>query len=198
MENAEKIERYYNEEHHFSKGIQVVRELVLKTELEETFKWMFPTYTLKDKNVISICKFKHHFGIWFFNGVFLKDEKKVLENAQKGKTQAMRHWKFYSIADIDKNGVHNYILEAIENQKIGKTFVPLKKKIKKVALPTFLKDELEQDTSMKISFSKLSISKQNEYASYIETAKKEKTKLSRLEKIRPLIAEEKGLNDRYK
>ncbi|WP_236458895.1 MULTISPECIES: YdeI/OmpD-associated family protein [Flavobacterium] len=33
---------------------------------------------------------------------------------------------------------------------------------------------------------------------YIETAKQEKTKLSRLEKIKPMIMKNIGLNDKYK
>lgn len=40
--------------------------------------------------------------------------------------------------------------------------------------------------------------KQREYNEYIEQAKQEKTKASRIEKIKPLILENKGLNDKYK
>ena len=102
MEKSEKVAKYYEEDHQFKNAISELRDLVLKSELEETFKWSFPTYTINNKNVLSICKFKNHFGIWFFNGVFLKDEKGILENAQEGKTKAMRHWKFSSIEEIDK------------------------------------------------------------------------------------------------
>lgn len=198
MEKAEKIERFYSEEHLFSKAVRKLREVVLKTGLEETYKWMFPTYTLNGKNVISIGKFKKHFGIWFFHGVFLKDEKQVLENAQEGKTQAMRHWKFYSIDDIDEIGVLGYIHEAIENQKNGRVLVPQKKNSKKKLVPKLLKDALSENTNAETAFKKLSLYKQNEYSEYIESAKQEKTKLSRLQKIIPMIVEGKGLNDKYK
>jgi len=159
---------------------------------------MFPTYTLKDKNVLAICKFKKHFGIWFFNGVFLKDEKQVLENAQEGKTQAMRHWKFYAIDDIEEKGILAYILEAIENQKNGRVLTPTKKKAKKKPVPKLLKDALIKNSVASKAFKNLSLYNQNEYSEYIETAKQEKTKLSRLDKILPMIAEGKGLNDRYR
>lgn len=198
MDTSEKAERYYAEEHHYKKAIGQLRDLALKNGLEETFKWMFPTYTLKGKNVLSICKFKNHFGIWFFNGVFLRDEKKILENAQEGKTQAMRHWKFKSMAEIDKMGVMAYMNEAIENQKNGKVFVPVKKKATKQPLPQLLKDALSKKAVVSIAFKKLSLYYQNEYAEYITTAKQEKTKLSRLEKILPMIIEGKGLNDKYR
>ncbi len=198
MEKSEKVEQYYGEEHSFKEGIAKLRELVLKTGLEETYKWMFPTYTLEGKNVLSICKFKKHFGMWFFHGVFLKDENQVLENAQEGKTQAMRHWKFYSIDDIDETGVLGYMHEAIENQKNGRVLIPVKKKATKKPVSKLLKDALTKNASAGKAFEKLSLYNQNEYAEYIESAKQEKTKFSRLEKILPMIAEGKGLNDKYR
>jgi len=198
MDKSEKVEHYYAEEHHFSQAIGKLRDLALKTGMEETYKWMFPTYTIGGKNVVSICKFKKHFGIWFFNGVFLKDEKQVLENAQEGKTQAMRHWKFYSINDIDEQGILGYMHEAIENQKNGRVLVKSKKKATKKPVPKLLKDEIAKSTVTSKAFKSLSIYKQNEYAEYIQNAKQEKTKLSRLEKVIPMIAEGKGLNDKYK
>ena len=82
MEKSEKLESYYEKEHPFREGIGFLREIALKTEAQEDFKWSIPVYTLNGKNVFGICKFKGHFGIWFFNGVFLTDSKKVLENVQ--------------------------------------------------------------------------------------------------------------------
>jgi len=199
MDKSEKVEHYYAEEHHYKNGIATLRDLVLKTELKETFKWMFPTYTLKNKNVLAICKFKNHFGIWFFNGVFLRDEKKVLENAQEGKTHAMRHWKFTSEDEIDKIVVRAYMQEAIENQRKGIELRPTKKKKPtKVEIPNELKEAFVKDSKIKEAFQKLTPYKQNEYSEYISGAKQEKTKISRLEKILPLILEGKGLNDRYR
>ena len=199
MDKSEKVERYYSEEHHFSSAIQKLRDIALKTGLEETFKWMFPTYTIDGKNVISICKFNKHFGLWFFNGVFLRDEKQVLKNAQEGKTQAMRHWKFYNIEDISTQDVQAYINEAIENQKQGRILTPLKKtKATKKPIPELLKAALSKNKTAQSAFETLSPYKQNEYSEYIVNAKQEKTKRSRLEKILPMIAEGKGLNDMYR
>jgi len=199
MEKSEKVERYYSEEHHFSIAIGRLRDLALKTNLQETFKWMFPTYTLEGKNVLAICKFKKHFGIWFFNGVFLKDELQILENAQEGKTQAMRHWKFYDAEDIIEKDISAYMNEAIENQKQGRILAPIKKqKTTKTPIPILLKETFIKNEITRIAFDKLSTYKQNEYSDYIESAKQHKTKQARLEKILPLINEGKGLNDRYR
>jgi len=198
MEKQEKLDKFYNEAHQFKNGVAELRTLALACGMMETYKWSFPTYMIDDKNIIAINKFKNHFGIWFFNGVFLSDPKKVLENAQEGKTMAMRHWKFSSLEYIDKKVVTAYIIEAIENKNKGLQLKVKKKPKTRIVIPAHLSIALENNEDIKAAFNKLTYSKQKDYAEYIETAKQEKTKLSRLEKIVPLIAEGKGLNDIYR
>ena len=198
MDKSEKVEAYFAEEAKFKDSIAVLRDLALKTKMEETFKWMFPTYTLNGKNVIALCRFKNHFGIWFFNGVFLSDPHDVLENAQEGKTQAMRHWKFYSKDEIDTRKVLGYFNEALENERKGIKLIPKKKKAIKVTLPDELKEALNKNADIKKAFQKLSLYNKKEYSEYIANAKQEKTKLSRLEKILPMITRGEGLNDMYR
>lgn len=198
MDKSEKVATYFEENHPFKENIGILREQALKSNLEETFKWMFPTYTLDGKNVFSICKFKKHCGIWFFNGVFLKDEEKLLVNAQEGKTQAMRHWKFSLDEAIDIKKVAAYMNEAIENEQKGIKLIPRKKKAVQVRIPPELKEALKNNPMLKKTFNSLSKSKRKEYCEYISTAKQEKTKQSRLGKILPMIAEKKGLNDLYR
>ena len=198
MEKSEKVKHYYAEEHPFKGHIAALRKIALKANMEETYKWNFPTYMINGKNVLSICKFNKHCGIWFFNGVFLSDPEKVLQNAQEGKTQAMRHWKFTSDANINVKKVSTYMKEAIANEKKGIKLVSKKKSPVSVVVPTILKERLKEHKSLNMAFVALSNYQQKEYCDYIATAKQEKTKRSRLEKILPLIAEGKGLNDRYK
>ncbi len=198
MEKSEKVAAYFAEEHRFQKAIQKLRELVLETGLEETFKWAFPTYTYENKNVVAVCKFKNHFGIWFYKGVFLKDLYNLLENAQEGKTQAMRHWKFTSIDAIEPLKISAYLNEAIENEKKGLKLSPKKKAAIQVIMPQLLTDALSKRTKIRDAFEKMSPSKRRDYADYISNAKQEKTKLSRLEKILPMIEQGIGLNDQYR
>ncbi len=198
MDTSEKVEAYYQTDHHFKDGINILRDLALKSNAEETFKWQAPVYGIDGKNVFWIARFKNHFGIGFFNGMLLKDPKKVLVNVQKGKTLAMRHWHFTSSDEIDRKGVLSYIREALENQKKGLVLAPAqKKKTKTTVVPALLMDALKKSSADNV-FKKLSPYKQAEYAEYIESAKQEKTKISRLEKIIPLIKEGKGLNDKYR
>ena len=192
-----KADNYFEKEHPYQEGIQLLREIALSTELVETVKWGSPVYTIENKNVLGIMAFKSHFGLWFFNGVFLSDPENVLENAQEGKTKAMRHWKFNSVDGLDKTLIREYIQEAIENQKRGLTVKP-EKKSKEVVIPELLKKALSNKKLLLQQFEGLSPYKQREYCEYIDTAKQEKTKFSRLEKILPMIEEGIGMNDKYR
>lgn len=198
MDYSEKVEAYYEEEHHFKKGVKILRNLALKANAQEFFKWQAPVYGVDGKNVFWIARFKNHFGIGFFNGVFLSDPKDVLINVQKDKTMAMRHWHFKSIEEIDENGVLAYIIESLDNQKKGLVLNPAKKKKEKIVIPDLLKNALDKNSKADNFFKKLSHFRQKEYVEYIADAKQEKTKLSRLEKIIPMLSEGKGLNDMYR
>nr|WP_299174487.1 DUF1801 domain-containing protein [uncultured Allomuricauda sp.] len=197
MEKTQKLEAYYQTEHHFKAEINALRKLAQQTEAIEAYKWNFPVYTVNNKNVFGICKFKSHFGIWFFNGAFLNDPKKVLSNAQEGKTKGMRHWKFESMDAIDTKEVLNYLNEAIENQKKGLSIVP-KKASKALQIPILLEKALTENHTFKTAFENFSPYKQKEFCEYITEAKQEKTKLRRFEKILPMIEKGIGLNDAYR
>ncbi|EAR00202.1 YdeI/OmpD-associated family protein [Maribacter sp. HTCC2170] len=194
----EKLEAYYAKERPFKGAINKLRELAAKTNAVETLKWGSPVYVADGKNVFWIARFKNHFGLGFFNGVFLKDPKKVLINAQEAKTQAMRHWHFKSIEEINDATVIAYMNEAIDNQLKGMRLIPEKKKKTKLVIPKLLQDVFSKNIETKKAFDTLTPYKQKEYAKHIISAKQEKTKLSRLEKIIPMINAGLGLNDKYR
>jgi uncharacterized protein YdeI (YjbR/CyaY-like superfamily) len=56
--------------------LELLYSIVRSTELEETVKWGGPCFTINGKNVLGIGGFKSYVGIWFHQGVFLKDPKK--------------------------------------------------------------------------------------------------------------------------
>ncbi|RIV69894.1 YdeI/OmpD-associated family protein [Flagellimonas aequoris] len=196
MEKSEKLEAFYEKEHPFKNGIALLRELALQTDCEEDFKWSFPVYTVNGKNVFGVSKFKGYFGVWFFNGALMNDQKKVLENAQEGKTKGMRHWKFFSLEEVDKKGVIAYMQEAIQNQKKGIELATAKPT--KAVIPDLLQTKLAENASLKSAFDAFAPYKQKEFCEYIAEAKQEATKLRRLDKILPMIEKGVGLNDGYR
>lgn len=195
MKRFATADAYFEQEHIFSEGINALRDIARKTEFVETVKWGGPVYTIENKNVMMIAAFKHHYGLWFFNGAFLSDPKGVLESAQE-KTKGMRHWKFKEGDTIDETAVLAYMEEAIANQKKGMSVAPSRKK--EVVIPEILQQALESNPKLMEQFSAFTPGKQREFCEHIGSAKQEKTRLSRLEKALPLIADGVGLNDKYR
>ncbi len=196
MKKVDSAETYIEIHSRFSEELSVLRTIINSTELVEHIKWNAPVYSVDGKNVLGIGAFKKHFVIWFFHGVFLKDENNLLEKAQET-TKGLRQMRFESMADIDKNVVLEYVKEAIENQKLGKEFKP-ERNGKKINVPAELKAALAGNSVLSDAFKLLTPTKQREYSEYIASAKREETKVSRLEKIKPMILKGVGLNDKYK
>ena len=180
----------------WSEELNCLTEILDKSGLEVVVKWGAPVYTLNGKNIVACGGFKNHFALWFYNGVFLKDPYKVLSSGTEGKTKALRQWRFSSMDEIDEKKITEYIKESVENAKAGKELKPAK--FKAVAIPELLENKLNSDAEFKSAFEKLTPGKQKEYNLYIEEAKQEKTKLARIEKIKPMILNGIGLYDKYK
>jgi uncharacterized protein YdeI (YjbR/CyaY-like superfamily) len=197
MRKVNSVEEYIEEHTRFAEALTLLRGIINSTELEESIKWNAPIYALDGKNVIGLGAFKHHFGIWFFNGVFLKDEKNLLQSAQE-KTKGLRQMRFESINEIDKNSVLAYVKEAIENQRLGKEIKPSKTTKKDITVPEELQRYLKENAVLFDAFKRLKPSKQREYCEFIAEAKRDATKQTRLDKIIPMILQGIGLNDKYK
>ncbi len=177
--------------------LDALKSILAKTPLFETTKWGGPTYTHKGKNVVGLGAFKNYVGLWFFNGLALKDEAKVLMNAQEGVTKSLRQWRFTSkdeILNFEKE-ILNYIEEAMNLVDLGIAVKPQRKPEIKSAL---IEDLCKSDADFTNAISKLTPGKKREYLEYVESAKREETKIARLEKIRPMILSGAGLNDKYK
>jgi len=195
MKKANSVEDYIESHEKYKEALNLLRKIILKTDLKETLKWHAPVYTWQGKNVLGLGAFKNHFGIWFFNGVFLKDEHHLLEQAEK--TKGLRQMRFESVHDINKDAVLSYVKEAIKNQKEGKE-ITASRKGKTVQIPKELEQYLKDNPTLKSAFMALTPGRQREYSDYIESAKRDATKQTRLEKVKPLVLEGKGLYDKYK
>ena len=190
-----KPKHIWDKNNNWIEELELLTAIIAQTELVETTKWGGIVYVLKGKNVLGIGGFKNYFTIWFFNGALLRDQKKVLVNAQEGITKSLRQWRFSSKEEVNEAIVLAYVQEAIENEKQGKNSKPQKKS------PIFselLQKELDADVDLRDAFQKFSPYKQYEFLEYIETAKREETKRARILKIKPLILQQIGLNDKYR
>jgi len=176
----------------WEEALILLREIMLDSGLEETVKWSMPVYTLDGKNVAGIVAFKTYMGIWFYQGIFLKDKRKLLFAADDG-TGAVRQWRFKDVEEIrdEVEIIIEYMEEAIENMRQGKV---MKAKLNKpIPIPKELKETFEQKPHIKQAYLTMSKSKRREFGRYIEQAKMQETRNRRLKKVVDLILEGRGL-----
>ena len=196
MKRANSVDEYIADEGIWKNELKRLREILQSTELEEELKWGGPSYTYDGKNIVGMAGFKSYFGLWFHQGALLKDQNNVLMNAQEGKTKALRQWRMQTARDIKPALVKSYVKEAIKLTKEGKKIAPARKK--PVVVLTELKKALRANKTASKNFRNMRPGLQREYADYIAEAKREDTKLRRLEKIMPMIGAGSGLHDKYR
>lgn len=198
MRKGTTVDEYILTDESWQEELILLRSILNDSELEESIKWSAPSYGIKGKNVIGMAAFKKHVGVWFYQGIFLKDPYKKLMNAGEEKTKANRQWRFTSLREIEENAafLKEYIEEAIENSKQGKEIKPTKQK--ELLIPIELKEALDKNHILKEQFESLSPFKRREYAQHVGSAKQETTRLRRLQKVIPLIELGMGLNDKYR
>jgi len=103
MKKVNSVEEYIESHEQWEKALTILRTIINSTEMEETLKWSSPVYTINGKNVLGLGAFKHHFGLWFFNGVFLKDETSMLKSLSlKGMTNSEQSRIAIGMTDLIK------------------------------------------------------------------------------------------------
>ena len=191
------VSAYIQNQKQWQKELKVIRSVLLKLPLTETIKWGIPVYTYQQKNILGKSGFKNYCGLWFYQGVFLKDDAKFLINAQKNKTKALRQIRFTSAKNIDIVMLREYVLEAIENCKAGKE-LKSERNTKTIEIPLLLKNKFKEHQQLQQKFNAFSLAKKREFTDYITSAKRETTQLKRIEKISLLILAGKSLYEQYK
>ena len=196
MKRVKSVDEYIADAGVWKRELKRLREILQSTDLEEDVKWGGPCYTYNGKNVVGMAGFKSYFGLWFHQGALLKDDRSVLMNAQEGRTKALRQWRMQTAKDIKPTIIKSYVREAIKQAEEGMQIAPARKKL--LVVPPELKKALGANKQAREKFKNMRLSLQREYADYIADAKREDTKLRRLEKIMPMIKAGSGLHDKYR
>ena len=178
--------------------LDILTRLLEETGMESRIKWNQPVYFHAGRNVASCSGFKHHCSLWFFEGALLTDEEGHLENAQEGRTQALRHWKFRKGVPIPEETVRAYLHEAMRHAELGLTVPKAPLRAEDIVWCDVLQAAFDTDPDFHAAMQKLTPGRQRDYNVHIGDAKREATQLSRLEKIRPMVLAGQGLNDKYR
>jgi uncharacterized protein YdeI (YjbR/CyaY-like superfamily) len=170
-----------------------LRKLILSadTELIEDWKWG-PNYYLNGM-VCGFWGFKKHASLVFFQGSLLKDQKKVLLS-NPGNVHN-RHIKYTDVNQIDEELVLAYLFEAIDNNRKGLKVVETKDKT--IATPVDMEKAFKK-TKVLAYFDSLAFSHRKEYIQWIESAKKEETRIKRIEQAVEKLQHKQMMHDKYK
>ena len=182
--------------HAWGHELELLRRIVLDSELTEESKWGVPCYTTQGKNVLLVSAFKDYCAISIFKGALLADSKNLLVKPGKN-SQAARMLKFTSTEKIQEieADIKELINEAIKAEKAG-----LKVNFKKnpEPIPQELEDKFEQDLVFKSAFESLTPGRQRGYIIHFSQPKQSSTRISRIEKCVPKILNGEGMHDKYK
>ncbi len=170
-----------------------LRKLILSTDTEliEDWKWG-PNYYLNGM-VCGFWGFKKHAVLVFFQGSLLKDKKKVL-SSNPGNVHN-RHIKFTDISQVNDELILEYLFEAIDNNKKGIKIIETKDKV--VEVPSDVKKSFKT-AKVLTYFESLAFSHRKEYMMWINDAKKEETRLKRINQAIEKLASKEMMHDKYK
>lgn len=170
-----------------------LRKLILSSDPEmiEDWKWG-PNYYLNGM-VCGYWGFKKHVSFVFFQGLLLKDKKKILQE-NPGNVHN-RHIKFTDVKQIDDNVILEYLFEAIDNNRKGLKITETKDKT--IIVPEDVEKQFKK-AKVLAYFDSIAFSHRKEYIQWIESAKKVETRTKRIEQAIEKLLDKQGLNDKYK
>ncbi len=176
------------------KELELLRQIVLETDLKEEIKWGVPVYTQNGRNIVTVNALKESANLGFFKGVLLKDKEKILK--QQGNVQSARIIRFTETKEIIKlkDTLKSYILEAIEIEGSGKK-IEFKKNPEPV--PDELKQAFKNEPEFAKAFYALTPGRQRGYIIYFSQPKQSQTRLGRIEKLKSQIYKGIGFHDTY-
>lgn len=174
--------------------IAEMQRLLTGFGMTEECKWGKPTYAFDGKNVVILQGFKEYFGLMFFQGALLKDQKKLL--VQLGRTRAGRLMKFTSVEQIVESAatIRAYVREAIAVEKAGLRVE--KKKTEDFPVPEELTAKFKKDAKFRKAFEALTAGRQRSWLYHIAGAKQAATRVARIEKAGPAIFAGRGFLER--
>lgn len=171
-----------------------IRELIFKNNspIIEDWKWNRPIFST-NKMICGFSAHKKHVSLIFFNGAEMSDKHSLFsEDCSPQKTRTI---KFKSISEINKIKLLDYFNEAFLLLQ-----VPVKKSTKKVEIeiPEMLQLALDKNLLAKKNFKNMAYTYRKEYARHISEAKREATKISRLERVISNLEQNLKMHEQYK
>lgn len=171
--------------------LEVLREIMLSTELREEVKWGVPCYTLNGKNVVLFGALKESVSISFMNGALLNDPAGILQKAGEN-SHVDRLLRFTNIDQVvdAAEAILDFTQQAIAYTAAGK-----KIDTPRTApdVPEELLHAFAEMPELKQAFFTLTPGRQRGYLLHFSQAKQSATRASRIAKCTDAILRGKGL-----
>lgn len=197
MKNIQ-IDHYIEKSADFAKPIlEHIRYVVHKAcpEIEETIKWGMPSFEYKGL-VCGMAAFKAHCALTFHKGNLMNDEHGIL--SQVGKTGMGQLGKLTSIKDLPNEKILiAYVKQAVKLNEAGVKKTNKNAKSTSIEVPDYFLKALKKNKEALKTFEAFSNSHKKEYVEWITEAKKEETRISRIEKAIEMLSEGKSRNYKY-
>jgi hypothetical protein len=190
-----RVDAYIAKAADFAKPILIrIRKLVHTAcpDVTETIKWNAPFYEHKG---ILICTpaFKKHCALIFWKGKLIFKELPVKDNPRK------KFRRLTSNADLPGDKIlTGYIRQAVELNESGLKTPRSKPKPKpKLVVPDYFLAALKKNKKSLATFGKFSPSCKEEYVEWITEAKREQTRIKRMQTAIQWLAAGKSRNWKY-
>jgi hypothetical protein len=195
-----RIDAYIAKSADFAKPILThLRKLVHAAcpNVEETLKWNFPHF-MHQGMLCGMAAFKAHCTFGFWKGALIFPELKRSPDAEaSGMGQFGR---IISLSDLPADKVLiGYIMEAVRLNETGiKLPAKPKSKIKQeLVVPDYFLSALKKNKKALTAFESFSYSHKKEYVEWITEAKREETRIKRLETALKWLAQGKARHWKY-
>lgn len=195
------IDNYIAKSADFAKPILLhLRDLVHKTcpQVEEKIKWGFPHFDYKGEMMCSMAAFKQHAIFGFWKATLMKDP--TLAAIAKSEVAMGHLGRITSLKDLPEDKkIIAWIKEAmiLNDEGIKLPAKPIVKEKKEIIVPDYLSNALLNNSKAANTFNTFSYSHKKEYVEWITGAKTDETRNKRMTKAIEMLAEGKGLNDKY-
>ena len=174
---------------------EALRPLLLRTGLEEDFKWRKPCYTHDGSNVVIFQPFKDLCALLFFKGALLDDPDGALKEQGENTRSALR-LEFRSVADVKaaKPTIAALAEDAIRVEQAGLS-VPKRAPDDDGPYPDELHHLLAADPALREAWNRLTPGRRRGWLLHFNGAKQSKTRTARIERATPQILEGFGMHD---
>jgi uncharacterized protein YdeI (YjbR/CyaY-like superfamily) len=189
-----RVDAFFRHVPQWREELLALREIMLETDLTESYKWGQPCYTYNDKNLVLLGGFASSFVVSFFNGSLLQDPKGILEfpgpNSRVAKV--LRFTDGSQIAPLE-NTIKSYVAESIVLEQTGIKIQT--SPANELPVPKELLDAFARVKGLAQAFYALTPGRQRGYLMHVASAKQAATRTSRIEKCVDKILDGKGLQE---